>query len=258
MALQRFKPEWNIRVWTRESSLERARAVVPSVTSDPLEAVHGADVVVFCTPVGSMRALAASICKEIPEETVVTDAASVKEGVCLEMEELLGGRFVGSHPMAGSERSGFDAARADLFEGATCFVTPGPSTGAHVRQVVTSFWQGIGCRVKEVTPSEHDRLVARASHLPHAVAGCLVRAIDRFCPEAIHATGPGFRDTTRVAGGPAAMWAEIFQSNRGNVLAALAEFRQALDEFEGILASADPGALERELDVARRAREALL
>jgi prephenate dehydrogenase len=258
MAVRRHLPDWEVRVWTRESSLVRVREVFSEATSDVVAAARGADLIVLCTPVGSMNALAGSLCDVLFPEAVVTDAASVKGAVCAGMEEIFGDRFLGAHPMAGSERSGLSAARGDLFEGATCFVTPGTVSGERARRVVPWFWESVGCRIRELGPAEHDRLVARASHLPHAVAGCLVRALDRFCPEAGTAIGPGFRDTTRVAGGPAAMWAEIFQQNRGNVMAALTEFRQTLDEFEGILASGDEQLLENELAEARRAREAFL
>jgi len=235
----------------------RAAEVFPFVTADVREAVDGVDLVVLCTPVGAMRGLAETFGPCLAPETLVTDAASVKGAVMASVGDLLGARFVGAHPMAGSEKSGLAAARADLFEGAVCVVTPGGGCTADAVAAVEGFWRSVGCRTVGMDAQAHDRLVARSSHLPHALACVLVGALAERCPEAFALAGPGFRDTTRVAGGPAAMWAEILLQNRDEVLGALSEFRGALGEFEAVLRGGSQEKLMALLSAAAAKREAL-
>lgn len=237
LALQERCPGLRLRVWSRPSSAPRAATVFPEVTSDPCEAVEGAEVVVLCTPVGAMAGLARAFVSSLSEDAVVTDAASVKGSVNRLLGGFLGARFVGAHPMAGSEKSGLDAATADLFQGATCLLTPSKTSSQEAVARVDTFWREVGCKTLTLDAEVHDRLVARASHLPHAVACALARAVTGQCPEALSVTGPGYRDTTRVAAGPPALWAEIFMENRSEVLAAVEEFGSALTSFQKILAT---------------------
>jgi prephenate dehydrogenase len=246
-----------LRVWSRPGSVARAADVFPFVTSDVREAVDGVDLVVMCVPVGAMRGLAEAFGPCLGSAALVTDAASVKGAVMDSVGEMLGARFVGAHPMAGSEKSGLGAARADLFEGAVCVVTPGEGCTSDAVGAVTGFWRSVGCRTVAMDAATHDRLVARASHLPHAVACVLVEALAGLCPEAFALAGTGFRDTTRVAGGPAAMWAEILMQNRDEVLAALSEFRGMLGEFEAALRGGSEEVLAVRLRAAAAAREKL-
>src|SRR5262249_39866391 len=165
--------------------------------------------------------------------------------------------FVGSHPMAGSEKSGYRVARVDLFRGALVIVTPTESTDPGGQKRVTDFWEAIGARVTTLDPLTHDRAVAAISHLPHLVADALVDAVLRLDPHYLHVAGPGFRDTTRIAAGSPEVWREIFHDHRQGWGGALGGLGWALEEREGAGAGGDPEALERELDRIKRVRAAL-
>jgi prephenate dehydrogenase len=156
-----------------EAAEELKRAgVASSTTTDPAEAVRGADVVVLCVPIGAMEGLSRQICAAVDSSALITDVGSVKAPVVETLEPIFSGRscWVGSHPMAGSEKAGFSAARADLFEGATTIVTPTARTGAETVGRARAFWESVGSRVLEFSPETHDGLVAQISHLPHLLA----------------------------------------------------------------------------------------
>lgn len=204
-----------------------------------------------------MPALAREIAPRLRPGTVVTDAGSAKAAVVEKLEAILGGQFVGSHPMAGSEKSGLGAARADLFQGSTCILTPTPQTAPAALAAVRALWQAVGGRLVELSPAAHDEAIARVSHLPHAVAAILVNAIAQRTADPGALAGGGYRDTTRVAGGPAGMWAEILLENREAVLAGLTDFAQMLENFQGIIRSGDAAALEEFLARARGVRSSL-
>ena len=211
--------------------------------------------VVLCTPAGAMGPLAKEIRNHLAPDAVVTDAASTKGKVCKLLGAIFGKQYVGSHPMAGSEQSGIEAADAELFDGALCIVVPGPSPDAIGR--VEALWQRVGCRTRRMSAEEHDRLLARASHLPHAVASSLALAVSTRCPEAIEVSAGGFRDTTRIAAGPPAMWADIFLDNRECLLSALEEYEESLAAIRQALAAGEKTALEALLATAAQSRAAL-
>jgi prephenate dehydrogenase len=196
-----------------------ALGIADAVSTDLCGIVSGADVVVLCVPIGAMPALAREIVDAISARTIVTDVGSVKASVVAELGAIFRGRgrFVGSHPMAGSEQTGIRAARAELFEDAACIVTPGAFSDADAVAELGAFWKTLGCRVLEVSPAEHDEIVALVSHLPHLLAATLVQTVLAENARAFDFSGPGFRDTTRVAAGPPAMWAEILRTNRDAV-----------------------------------------
>jgi prephenate dehydrogenase len=204
-----------------------------------------------------MEDLAREVLGALREETLVTDAGSVKARVVEVMEPLLGGRFVGAHPMAGSEQSGLESAGADLFEGATCVLTPTAKTDTNALAGISDFWTSVGCRNIVVSAGEHDRLVARSSHLPHAVASVLAKTVESALPAALAVTGSGFRDTTRVAAGPPGMWAEIFLENRQEVLASLNELKGEMQVFAHLLETGNRDGLEKFLLQARDVRKDL-
>jgi prephenate dehydrogenase len=202
-----------------------------------------------------MADLAKTLAPLLAPGAVVTDAGSVKGPVVAELEVLLGGRFVGAHPMAGSEKSGIEAARADLFEGALCILTPTDRTHPAALEAVRSLWSSVGCRLTEKDPAVHDRAVGRVSHLPHAVAAVLVHAVEAGGADIGRLAGGGYRDTTRIAAGSAAMWSEIFLENRPALLEALEDFSGSLEALRAILRSNDAAALEEFLTRAKQARD---
>ena len=236
----------HVTLWARRAEAVReviAAGCADAATADPAAAVKDADLVVLCVPVGAMGALADAIAPMIRSDCVITDVGSVKGPVLAELRPIFRGRgrFVGSHPMAGSEHTGLAAARANLFDGTACIVTPEPDTDAAALAVVCAFWESIGCRVAELPAAEHDECVALVSHLPHLLAAALVNTVAEKNEHAFRVVGPGFRDTTRVAAGPPAMWREILRENSAAVLPAIDALIAKLSDFRQTLALAGDG-----------------
>ena len=223
-------------MWARsQESARNASKLFPFVSCDAAETARGSNLCVLCTPIGAMPALGEQLAPALAEGAVVTDVGSVKAGVVRRLETIFGGRFIGSHPMAGSEQSGLSAARANLFEGAVCILTPTNESLPEAVQAVRDLWQCVGCRIMQMTPGEHDERVARVSHLPHAVAAALVNAISLRLADVGSIAGGGYRDTTRIAAGPAAMWREILLENRAGLLAGLGDFSAMLDKMKAMI-----------------------
>lgn len=219
-----------------------------------------ADVVVLAAPVQTLERLLPSVASAAAADAVVTDVGSTKAAIVAAARMAAAKTpftFVGSHPMAGSEQSGYGAARADLFRGATVIVTPIDSTDPRALKTVTMFWEALGARVSALDPETHDRVVAAISHLPHLVADALVDAAARFEPAALDFAARGFRDTTRIAASDPEVWREIFLANRPALRAGLAEFRRALDELEALVVRGDEAALTAALARIRTVRRGL-
>ena len=243
----------------RRSTLEKALAsgAIDEAADGLGEAVKGADLVILCTPVGSFRQNLKDIASALAEGAIVTDVGSTKRSVLRDAGELLPkhAKFVGSHPMAGSEKRGVDFARADLFAGARCILTPDPSTDRDALASVESFWQALGMTTTRLSPEDHDRLVCDISHLPHALAASLVSMQD---DAALPLAGKGFLDATRIAGGDGGLWRDIFLDNRDQLAASLDRFRGELNAFEQLLDPARADELAQWLDRAAARRAALL
>ena len=242
--------------------LERALVdgALDRATTDLDAGVRGADFVLLAAPVLAIEALLGRVWRAAPDGATLTDVGSTKAGIVRRGEALAAGRplaFVGSHPMAGSEQSGYGAARADLFEGATVLVTPTDRTEPRALKAVTGFWEALGARVSALDPEAHDRAVAAISHLPHAVADALMDAVARFAPEALEFAARGFKDTTRIAASDPDMWADIFLANRTALGASLGAFRQALATLEGAIAGGSREEIRALLARVKAAREAL-
>jgi len=237
MALRKHSPRTFITVCGRDvAQLQEItkRKLADAVQIDPIAAVVDADIVVFCTPVEAMEGLAAAVAPHLLPRTVVTDAGSVKVCVTEKLVPILGSRFVGGHPMAGSERSGIGAARADLFSGAPCILTPIDSTDSNALQRVTAFWSSLGARITNMSPADHDRIVACLSHLPHVVAFALVDLARSSLPEgSVQLAGGSFRDATRVAASDPKLWTGILMENRHEVVLAL----RGMSELLGSIAA---------------------
>lgn len=197
-----------------EEELKRAVADgVVQQTGTPEVVCAGADLVVYATPPEATLRYLSSHGALWREKAVVTDVGSVKRPLAARAAELgLEKRFVGSHPMAGDHRAGYAAARADLFEGARVWVTPVGLDNEPAVQAVEALWSAVGARASRIDAERHDRLVAWTSHLPQVAATALATALARSGYQA-EALGPGGRDTTRLAGSPAALWEEILVAN---------------------------------------------
>jgi prephenate dehydrogenase len=229
-------------------------------TTDLVTGVRGADFVLLAAPVLAIEALLEGVWRAAPDGATLTDVGSTKAVIVRRAEELATGRtlaFVGSHPMAGSEQSGYGAARADLFQGATVLVTPTDRTEPRALKTVAGFWEALGARVSALEPEAHDTAVAAISHLPHAVADALMDAVARFAPEALEFAARGFKDTTRIAASDPDMWADIFVANRAALAASLDAFRRALGELERAVAAGSREEIRAVLARVKAAREAL-
>lgn len=224
------------------------------VTTDVAAAVGGAEIVVLCTSPDAIEASGPVLAPLISRDVVVTDAGSTKARIVARLEEDLGGRFIGAHPMAGSEQSGIAAAREDLFDGSVCIVTPTPNSQPTALSKVAEMWTSAGCKVRQLGPSLHDQVVARASHLPHAVAAALVRAANRSEEAIGEFVGNGYRDTTRIAGGSAGMWAEILLGNRVEVVNSVSDLMVELTKLKTFLENDDRDGIEVFLEQARVVR----
>jgi prephenate dehydrogenase len=240
-----------VALWARRpEAVEEAIAldVAHQVSGVLSEVVQGADTVLLSVPVGAMEGLVCQMVPYLSDSALVTDVGSVKEPVVRALAPILKGRafFVGSHPMAGSEKAGIRHARADLFAGATCILTPDagqdPEGAAVLR--ARAFWEGLGCRVSMLSPREHDRVCAMISHMPHLLAAVLVNAVEVAAPHAFDFAGPGFRDTTRVAGGLPEMWREILCENREAVLEAVEALGVRLQQARELLLHPDAAGAE--------------
>ena len=204
---------------------------------DPTEAAAGADLVVVCTPVSSIAGIIAEMESRLDDDCVITDVGSAKLEITRAVERLprAGARFVGSHPMTGSEKKGARYASAELFDGATVFVTPAEAADPDVEGAVTEMWERLGSDVVILDPEEHDRIVARTSHLPHIVASLLVANLRSLDEEAGELLGKGFLDTTRIASSDPEMWTDICVNNPEQIREALIDLRNDLDEFDMFL-----------------------
>ena len=238
---------------------EKAGAV-DFATTDLLAAVWDADLVILCTPLAQMRPRVRQLLPALKRGAIVTDVGSVKASVVRDLESLVanaGAHFVGSHPMAGAEKTGVGAASADLFLNAICVVTPtGKSNPASVRKV-EQFWKSLGARTLRLAPEHHDLLVSRSSHLPHVVAAGLAgHILDPARPRRQAALcANGFRDTTRIASGSPEMWRDIALANRRNLGRALGDFVSDLKKFQRALARADAKAITRFFEMAKTRRD---
>jgi len=238
---------------------EKVGAVDYAVT-DLLAAVSNADLVILCTPLAQMPALAKQILPALKRGAIVTDVGSVKADVVRELESIIarsGAHFVGSHPMAGGEKMGVLAARADLFENAVCIVTPSKKSSATAVRKVEQFWKSLGACTLRLGAVEHDQLVSRSSHLPHVVAATLAGLVlDPRQPKAqAGLCATGFRDTTRIASGSPEMWRDIALANRKNLSQSVDAFVTELKKFQDALKRGDAKGVETIFATAKQRRD---
>ena len=225
------------------------------------EAVRDADLVILCTPLAQMRALAERMAPALKPGAIVTDVGSVKGSVVAELESFIaqaGAHFIGAHPMAGGEKMGVLAARSDLFTNAVCVLTPTPNTDAAALQQLEKFWRALDTRLLTLSPQLHDELVARCSHLPHAIAAALANyVLDPAHPgEQPQLCANGFRDTTRIASGSPEMWRDIAVANREQLALALGVFIGDLQKLQRAIAKGEAQAIEQFFATAKQRRDA--
>ena len=230
--------------------------VIDEYSTDLARGVAGAQLVVVCTPVDRIADVILNAAPAVPRGALFTDGGSTKRAIV----DLVAGRlpdgveYVPAHPLAGAEKNGVEAARADLYENRVTFLTPTAAVGAAAVERVAGFWRALGSRLVTMTPEAHDAALAVTSHLPHAVASAVAGATPT---ELLGLSAGGFRDVTRIAAGDPTLWTAIFESNREPVLAALAAFSARIDEFRRLLAAGDGAGLARWLSEGKQVRDAL-
>lgn len=220
------------------------------------KAVAGAELVVLATPVGVTSKLLPQLVPHLKPGAIVTDVGSTKAQVTKTAESLMppGTHFVGGHPIAGREKSGVEAASADLFCKAKCILTPTPRTDSDALAKVGEFWEQLGSQVVVMDVEQHDRTLAIISHLPHMIAYSLVNTLaelDNQGEGLIALSAGGFRDFTRVAASDPVMWRDICLDNAQHVLEAIESFQHTLDRLKQEIEASDAEALLREFEAAR-------
>jgi prephenate dehydrogenase len=266
-AIKAFTPSLNVHLWgRREAPLQVAQKMQAAdlYTTDLNEAIKGSDLVVLATPVGVMTSLLEKVDLDLLREALVTDVGSVKESVHRHVGAFLSRNnvaFIGSHPMAGSEKQGMEYTDPNLFRGATVVLTNEEECSSALLQQLTLFWESVGSHVVSMGATTHDQTVARISHVPHVLASLCAQvagADGQPLLERSELASTGFRDTTRVSMGNPEMWAEILLENSSASLLALDDASRLLDEVKKSLESGDKETLVAWLKKGRNVRKEIL
>jgi prephenate dehydrogenase len=224
--------------------LAKRRGAIDRGTTQVARGVADADLIVICTPVDSIPDRIVEASASCTSQAILTDTGSTKAQIVYGVERHLRDRrtFVGSHPLAGSEKSGVAASRADLFDGRVCVVTETERTARRPLAIVTQFWRSLGSRVLRMEPEAHDEALAYTSHLPHLVAAALSILLPEEYKEVV---ATGFRDTTRIAASDPDLWSAIFLDNAEPMLQALGGYERVLGEFRQALKARDGQRIKR-------------
>jgi prephenate dehydrogenase len=213
--------------------------------------VPGSSLAIVCLPVDQIADAVSQLVDAGCE--LVTDAGSVKTCIYDALGDRGRGRYVGSHPIAGSEQYGFEHADADLFVNRLCVVTPGTAAAVDIDRVVR-FWEAIGSSVHQMSPDEHDRVLALTSHLPHFLASVAAGCVDTSL---LPFTGSGFRDTTRIAAGSPSLWTSILIGNAWHCVESIRQAESLLQKYREALTARDSAAIEAMLTLASHRRNQL-
>ena len=262
LALRERQPDRAVVLWGRNVARvqEIRTSGWPAITDSLADAVADADLVILAVPVDSLEELGRNILKVgLKQGVCVTDVGSVKVSPHRTLGRLMnseGISFIGSHPMAGSEKTGFGAADANLFVGASCILTNEHQQPERLVTQLEIFWKSLGATTAIMTAQEHDRLVGRISHLPHVLSTvCAITALEQI--EDGRFSGQGLRDTSRVAAGDPSMWAEILLQNRSQIIDPLQSAASALSKMAEDLTKQDRVEVLRALKEGKKRRETL-
>ncbi len=233
-----------IVIWARRPETRLQLASQPwcdQVAESPEDAVRGASLVLLAPPVNRIITLAEEIAAAIPAGALVTDVGSTKAGIARLVHAAMRPEvhFVPAHPMAGSDKTGWEHGNAALFNNRVCFVTPLPQTHLGAATRVAQFWKDMGMKVVSVNPDTHDEIVAHISHLPQILASTLCSFLSGKPHDWAGFAGNGLRDTTRIAGGDPGMWGDILEQNRDEILRGLKQYQEELQQFSSALENRD-------------------
>lgn len=244
-----------------ESNLRRAceRGIVDRYSTKLSEAVAGCEVILLASPVGTMGPLLLELGECIDPNTIVTDAGSVKQAVIDGARAGLKNpsSFVPAHPIAGTEHSGVEAAFATLYHDRRVIFTPVEETAAGALEKVKALWRQTGATVETMAPDRHDQIFAATSHLPHALAFCLVETLHRMDQqnEVLRYAAGGFSDFTRIASSDPVMWRDVCLHNRPAILAALGHLQEGLDTLVEAIDKQDGDKLHDYFEIAKQTRD---
>lgn len=236
-----------------------AQGIIDAYSLYAGKACEGSDLIVFATPVGKFKAVLEEIRQSVKDGAVVTDVGSVKGDLAYALEELVpaGAFYIGSHPIAGSDKSGIKDAKPGLFNGALCVITPTEKSDEEAVQKISALWSAIGGRVEFMDPYEHDRAYAVVSHLPHLIAYEIVNTAAEIDESYLRYAGQGFRDTTRIASSSPELWRDICIYNRKNLISDMDIFIKRLEKVRSSLVNSDADFFEKEFAAAKSLRNGL-
>ncbi|MHC4488127.1 MAG: prephenate dehydrogenase [Planctomycetota bacterium] len=235
----------------------RQLAVATEIADRLKPSVSKADLVILATPISTFEKIFSEIADALPSGCIVTDVGSTKVLPHRWAAKKLPKRvhYVGSHPIAGSEQRGVEFSRDDLLDQTTCILTTTKKTNRQAVQTLKKFWSKLGCSVKLMTPAEHDRIFANVSHLPHITAAALINANSS---EELKFAGKGFIDTSRIASGPANIWADVLLTNANNTTRGIDKIIAELTKLKKTIKNQNKKQIENLLKAARDKRSAMI
>ena len=261
MAVKTHLLAQQVAIWDHEEELRikcRNREWCDHVFETPEAAVENSEFVLVCTPVQTIVSLLKRIQPALAKDALVSDTGSTKAAICNAAQPIFEGShatFIGAHPMTGSEKTGMDHARANLFENAACMLTPLPNSPTEKLEQLSAFWKSLKMRVSTASPQTHDRIVAHISHLPHVVASILCTYLSTKDETWRSLAGGGLQDTTRIAAGNPELWGQILEQNRDEILQSIEGFKAQLDVLKTALTENNSEELRSQLEQGKIYRD---
>lgn len=259
LALRKNGLSRNIHGYGRsEDNLMQAKGmgIIDSYSTDICSVCKDSDLLVLATPVGRFREIILKLRDSLSKNAIVTDVGSVKGNLVYELEASMpeGAFYIGSHPIAGSDKSGIVDSRPDLFNNALCIITPTKASNKEAMDKVGSIWKAFGSRLEFMDPFRHDEIYAAVSHLPHIIAYSIVNTINDIDNRYIEYAGQGFKDATRIALSSPELWRDISIFNKDNLLKMISIFRNNLDAISRCLEEGNESGIEKEFQRAQQLR----
>ncbi len=242
------------------SRLEEAKKsnIIDDYSTQIEEAVNHADIIVIATPVGTFRNIFNEVKPLIANDVIISDVGSTKTNIVDIAKEILGDKsqcFVPAHPIAGKEKSGFEASDGNLYNGKKVIITPIEDNSSESIQVIESMWKNVGAEVDFMSPQSHDDLLGMTSHLPHMLAFSLVNYLVDQNPSASIYAGGGFKDFSRIASGDAVMWRDICLQNKNKIITHLRGYQSTVEELIDAIDQEESDKLELLFATAKKTRD---
>ena len=242
------------------SRLEEAKKsnIIDDYSTQIEKAVNHADIIVIATPVGTFRNIFSKVKPLISDDVIISDVGSTKTNIVDIAKEILGDKsqcFVPAHPIAGKEKSGFEASDGNLYNGKKVIITPIEDNSSESIQVIESMWKNVGAEVDFMSPQSHDDLLGMTSHLPHMLAFSLVNYLVDQNPSASIYAGGGFKDFSRIASGDAVMWRDICLQNKDKIITHLRGYQSTVEELIDAIDQEESDKLELLFATAKKTRD---